>query len=198
MQRGWVYMIKQRFKLQPIKNTLCGCRMLILPTCIITNCTASTLYCLVFLEVKKHPVECLPKRFPHYTLAQLGAYLCSFFLADPNSSSSLFSDWLSPSSVLSCPVLPAALGILLTSGCATSRHCQQQELPGVRIHCCDSDLCNNAPSWRPRTIHCVCALFSLLLLRMWLWYIPGGEQHKGHWTTDGTLWTRKLSLAVHT
>lgn len=79
MQRGRVYMIKQRFKLQPIKNTLCGCRMLILPTCIITNCTASTLYCLVFLEVKKHPVECLPKRFPHYTLAQLGAYLCSFF-----------------------------------------------------------------------------------------------------------------------
>ncbi|KAE8285043.1 Ras-related protein Rab-14 [Larimichthys crocea] len=33
-----------------------------------------------------------------------------------------------------------ALGIVLTSGCATSRHCQQQELPGVRIHCCDSDL----------------------------------------------------------
>ncbi|KAM6047664.1 uncharacterized protein VSU04_012735 isoform 3-T4 [Chlamydotis macqueenii] len=37
------------------------------------------------------------------------------------------------------------LGILLTSGCATSRHCQQQELPGVRIHCCDTDLCNAAP-----------------------------------------------------
>ncbi|KAK2819180.1 hypothetical protein Q5P01_024741 [Channa striata] len=33
-----------------------------------------------------------------------------------------------------------ALGIVLTSGCATSRHCQQQELPGVRIHCCGSDL----------------------------------------------------------
>ncbi|KAM6047428.1 uncharacterized protein LJ206_018168 [Theristicus caerulescens] len=37
------------------------------------------------------------------------------------------------------------LGILLTSGCATSRHCQQQELPGVRIHCCDTDLCNSSP-----------------------------------------------------
>ncbi|XP_050763629.1 ly6/PLAUR domain-containing protein 1-like [Gymnogyps californianus] len=37
------------------------------------------------------------------------------------------------------------LGILLTSGCATSRHCQQQELPGVRIHCCDTDLCNGSP-----------------------------------------------------
>lgn len=37
------------------------------------------------------------------------------------------------------------LGSLLTSGCATSRHCQQQELPGVRIHCCDTDLCNGSP-----------------------------------------------------
>ncbi|XP_034565166.1 uncharacterized protein LOC117830920 [Notolabrus celidotus] len=61
-----------------------------------------------------------------------------------------------------------ALGIVLTSGCATSRHCQQQELPGVRIHCCDSDLCNSAPSWHPRTLHYICALFSLLVLRMWL------------------------------
>ncbi|KAL8174597.1 UNVERIFIED_CONTAM: hypothetical protein K2H54_049634 [Gekko kuhli] len=40
------------------------------------------------------------------------------------------------------------LGILLTSGCATSRHCQQQELPGVRIHCCDRDLCNGSPRAR--------------------------------------------------
>ncbi|KAK2535346.1 hypothetical protein Q9233_003643 [Columba guinea] len=37
------------------------------------------------------------------------------------------------------------LGILLASGCATSRHCQQQELPGVRIHCCNTDLCNGSP-----------------------------------------------------
>eukprot|EP00064_Thunnus_orientalis_P002166 superscaffoldBa00000151_g2173 len=61
-----------------------------------------------------------------------------------------------------------ALGIVLTSGCATSRHCQQQELPGVRIHCCDSDLCNSAPSWNPGTLHYICALAALLLLRMWL------------------------------
>ncbi|KAM6975459.1 uncharacterized protein LKV04_014835 [Tautogolabrus adspersus] len=61
-----------------------------------------------------------------------------------------------------------ALGIVLTSGCATSRHCQQQELPGVRIHCCDSDLCNSAPTWHSCTLQCIGALFSLLLLRMWL------------------------------
>ncbi|XP_043838454.1 lymphocyte antigen 6H-like [Dromiciops gliroides] len=36
------------------------------------------------------------------------------------------------------------LGILLTSGCATSRHCQQQELPGVHIRCCQADLCNGS------------------------------------------------------
>ncbi|XP_048852020.1 uncharacterized protein LOC125720536 [Brienomyrus brachyistius] len=41
-----------------------------------------------------------------------------------------------------------ALGILLTSGCATAQHCHQKELPGVRIHCCDSDLCNSAPRWQ--------------------------------------------------
>ncbi|KAJ4926370.1 hypothetical protein JOQ06_008546 [Pogonophryne albipinna] len=61
-----------------------------------------------------------------------------------------------------------ALGIVLTSGCATSRHCQQHELPGVRIHCCDSDLCNSAPSWYPGTLQYICALLSLLLQRMWL------------------------------
>ncbi|XP_049594748.1 uncharacterized protein [Syngnathus scovelli] len=55
-----------------------------------------------------------------------------------------------------------ALGIVLTSGCATSRHCQQQELPGVRIHCCDSDLCNSAPS-RNR-LHYACVLAGLLLI----------------------------------
>ncbi|XP_037120935.1 uncharacterized protein LOC119130995 [Syngnathus acus] len=55
-----------------------------------------------------------------------------------------------------------ALGIVLTSGCATSRHCQQQELPGVRIHCCDSDLCNSAPSGN--RLHYACVLAGLLLL----------------------------------
>ncbi|KAI7812974.1 uncharacterized protein LOC130565314 [Triplophysa rosa] len=45
-----------------------------------------------------------------------------------------------------------ALGMVLTSGCATSRHCQQHELPGVRIHCCDSDLCNSAALWRTNII----------------------------------------------
>ncbi|XP_042565254.1 uncharacterized protein LOC122133335 [Clupea harengus] len=59
-----------------------------------------------------------------------------------------------------------ALGIVLTSGCATSRHCQQQELPGVRIHCCDSDLCNSSSCWRASGLHYVCAILSLLLL--WL------------------------------
>ncbi|XP_038137954.1 uncharacterized protein LOC119781533 [Cyprinodon tularosa] len=59
-----------------------------------------------------------------------------------------------------------ALGIALTSGCATSRHCQQQELPGVRIHCCDSDLCNSTPLWHPSTLHYVCSL-GVILLRLW-------------------------------
>ncbi|RLW00478.1 hypothetical protein DV515_00008756 [Chloebia gouldiae] len=58
------------------------------------------------------------------------------------------------------------LGILLTSGCATSRHCQQQELPGVRIHCCDTDLCNTSPGApRPPPGHLLlpCVLAALLL-----------------------------------
>ncbi|XP_068067208.1 ly6/PLAUR domain-containing protein 1-like [Anomalospiza imberbis] len=58
------------------------------------------------------------------------------------------------------------LGILLTSGCATSRHCQQQELPGVRIHCCDTDLCNGSPrAPRPPPGHLLlpCILAALLL-----------------------------------
>ncbi|KAG9353869.1 hypothetical protein JZ751_011993 [Albula glossodonta] len=59
-----------------------------------------------------------------------------------------------------------ALGIVLTSGCATSRHCQQQELPGVRIHCCDSDLCNSAPLCCAGTLHYLCMLASLVLLRL--------------------------------
>lgn len=115
-----------------------------------------------------------------------------FFLAEPNTSSSLFSDWLSPP-----PVPPAALGIVLTSGCATSRHCQQQELPGVRIHCCDSDLCNSAPSWHPGTLHYIGALFSLLLLRMWLWYSQPREEHNtsGLWGKHFVLITLISSLS---
>ncbi|KAM8872877.1 uncharacterized protein ACB058_004680 [Synchiropus picturatus] len=61
-----------------------------------------------------------------------------------------------------------ALGIVLTSGCATSRHCQQQELPGVRIHCCSSDLCNSAPSWGPSSLRFLCAVAGFWLLRIWL------------------------------
>ncbi|MEE6505134.1 hypothetical protein FKM82_005450 [Ascaphus truei] len=56
------------------------------------------------------------------------------------------------------------LGILLTSGCATSRHCQQQELPGVRIRCCDTDLCNSGP---PRGIH---TLLYLCIFLFWAIY----------------------------
>lgn len=63
--------------------------------------------------------------------------------------------------------MAAALGMVLTSGCATSRHCQQQELPGVRIHCCDTDLCNSAPWSRPGALHRLGLLTGLLLL--WLW-----------------------------
>ncbi|CAL8282246.1 unnamed protein product [Gadus morhua 'NCC'] len=61
-----------------------------------------------------------------------------------------------------------ALGIVLTSGCATSRHCQQQELPGVRIHCCGSDLCNSTTWLKSNGLHYICALTCLLLLRLGL------------------------------
>ncbi|MCJ8748515.1 hypothetical protein PDJAM_G00165680 [Pangasius djambal] len=57
-----------------------------------------------------------------------------------------------------------ALGIVLTSGCATSRHCQQQELPGVNIHCCDTDLCNSATCWHPGTLHYICMLVGLMVM----------------------------------
>ncbi|RXN11078.1 ly6 PLAUR domain-containing 1-like protein [Labeo rohita] len=59
-----------------------------------------------------------------------------------------------------------ALGIVLTSGCATSRHCQQQELPGVSIHCCDSDLCNSATRRPAHSLQR--ALLLLVLARMCL------------------------------
>ncbi|XP_025917853.1 ly6/PLAUR domain-containing protein 1-like [Apteryx rowi] len=64
----------------------------------------------------------------------------------------------------------AVLGIPLTSGCATSRHCQQQELPGLRIHCCDTDLCNGsrgAPR-PPRGLAGRCLLLAPLLAALLL------------------------------
>ncbi|XP_060768767.1 uncharacterized protein LOC132875753 [Neoarius graeffei] len=59
-----------------------------------------------------------------------------------------------------------ALGIVLTSGCATSRHCQQQELPGVNIHCCDTDLCNSAPCWHPGALYYICMLVGLMVMHL--------------------------------
>ncbi|KAA0716342.1 hypothetical protein E1301_Tti001777 [Triplophysa tibetana] len=62
-------------------------------------------------------------------------------------------------------VLYVALGIMLTSGCATARHCHTEELPGVKIHCCGSDLCNSASHWRTNTLLPICSLtFALTLL----------------------------------
>ncbi|KAM3611034.1 uncharacterized protein V6R79_012700 [Siganus canaliculatus] len=37
-----------------------------------------------------------------------------------------------------------SLDLVLSRGCATSRHCQQAELPGVSVECCDWSLCNGA------------------------------------------------------
>ncbi|KAK2816243.1 hypothetical protein Q7C36_022514 [Tachysurus vachellii] len=59
-----------------------------------------------------------------------------------------------------------ALGIVLTSGCATSRHCQQQELPGVKIHCCDTDLCNSAPCWHQGTLQYICILVGFAVMHL--------------------------------
>ncbi|KAM7390997.1 hypothetical protein PAMP_021715 [Pampus punctatissimus] len=36
-----------------------------------------------------------------------------------------------------------SLGLVLTRGCGTSRHCQHVELPGVSVACCDWSLCNS-------------------------------------------------------
>ncbi|XP_048045350.1 uncharacterized protein LOC125267602 [Megalobrama amblycephala] len=58
-----------------------------------------------------------------------------------------------------------ALGVMLTSGCATARHCHTEELPGVNIHCCDSDLCNSATRWRTTTLMPMCSLTFALLLQ---------------------------------
>lgn len=69
--------------------------------------------------------------------------------------------------VLPSACLAVVLGILLTSGCATSRHCQQQELPGVRIHCCDTDLCNGSPQ-PPPSLAGGCLLLPSLLAALLL------------------------------
>ncbi|KAJ1145980.1 hypothetical protein NDU88_012263 [Pleurodeles waltl] len=56
-------------------------------------------------------------------------------------------------------------GIPLTLGCATSRHCQQHELPGVRIQCCEADLCNRAAMMGLHSILiCICCFISLVFL----------------------------------
>ncbi|KAL6465354.1 hypothetical protein MHYP_G00254870 [Metynnis hypsauchen] len=59
------------------------------------------------------------------------------------------------------------LGIMLTSGCATSRHCHTEELPGVRIHCCDSDLCNSASSLHTTSLQALCSLLVSLAV-LWI------------------------------
>ncbi|MCI4392576.1 hypothetical protein PGIGA_G00147380 [Pangasianodon gigas] len=64
-----------------------------------------------------------------------------------------------------------ALGMVLTSGCATSRHCHTEELPGVKIHCCDSDLCNCASrhhksSLSSQTLYLMMASFTTLWLQL--------------------------------
>ncbi|XP_037387815.1 uncharacterized protein LOC119261886 [Pygocentrus nattereri] len=59
------------------------------------------------------------------------------------------------------------LGIMLTSGCATSRHCHTEELPGVRIHCCDSDLCNSTSSLHTSSLQALCSLMVSLAV-LWI------------------------------
>ncbi|XDV20130.1 hypothetical protein PO909_025507 [Leuciscus waleckii] len=54
---------------------------------------------------------------------------------------------------------------MLTSGCATARHCHTEELPGVNIHCCSSNLCNSATRWRTTTLMPMCSLTFALLLQ---------------------------------
>ncbi|KAG8536045.1 hypothetical protein GDO81_027205 [Engystomops pustulosus] len=56
------------------------------------------------------------------------------------------------------------LGKLLTSGCATSRHCHQHELPGVRIRCCDTDLCNGATLPTTHRLHLLLGLVWIIFL----------------------------------
>ncbi|XP_035386105.1 uncharacterized protein LOC118242024 [Electrophorus electricus] len=60
-----------------------------------------------------------------------------------------------------------ASGTVLTSGCATSRHCHTEELPGVRIHCCDSDLCNSASGGHWSLLQAL-RLLTVLLAIKWL------------------------------
>ncbi|KAG7489553.1 hypothetical protein JOB18_014827 [Solea senegalensis] len=40
-----------------------------------------------------------------------------------------------------------SLDLIMSRGCATSRHCQQAELPGVLVTCCDWSLCNGSRWW---------------------------------------------------
>ncbi|XP_067378622.1 uncharacterized protein [Channa argus] len=40
-----------------------------------------------------------------------------------------------------------SLDLVLSRGCATSRHCHQAELPGVSVNCCHWSLCNHGRRW---------------------------------------------------
>ncbi|XP_025022558.1 uncharacterized protein LOC107326134 isoform X3 [Python bivittatus] len=65
----------------------------------------------------------------------------------------------------------AVLGILLTGGCATSRHCQQQALPGTRIHCRHRDLCNGSPPRSSCPVRCS-LIPGMVLATFLLWSRP--------------------------
>ncbi|XP_062929216.1 prostate stem cell antigen-like isoform X2 [Mobula hypostoma] len=58
-------------------------------------------------------------------------------------------------------IVSVVLGEVLASGCATARQCQQEELPGVRIQCCTSDLCNHSAKARLTLPLTFCLLFSI-------------------------------------
>ncbi|XP_043914060.1 uncharacterized protein LOC122790598 [Protopterus annectens] len=55
-------------------------------------------------------------------------------------------------------------GVLLTSGCATSRHCQLKELPGVKIDCCEADLCNSTQRGSAHGLHAALPFTMLALV----------------------------------
>jgi len=85
-------------------------------------------------------------------------------------------------------VAAVALGVMLTSGCATARHCHTEELPGVNIHCCASDLCNSATRWRTTTLMPMCSLTFALLLQ------SGILSTKWLRTSNSTAKSRQLRL----
>ncbi|KAK5871793.1 hypothetical protein PBY51_004652 [Eleginops maclovinus] len=56
-----------------------------------------------------------------------------------------------------------SLDLVLSRGCATSRHCQQTELPGVSLACCDWSLCNGGWWWAGS----VCTVIISLISSTW-------------------------------